>query len=106
MSSRLLMASLAAVLLSLNCFARSPVAEKITVPAPIVAGDAAFEEEETTPITCGAAFRIAEQHGYRNVEVQTCFGTEYAFRALQDGRDVIVLVDPLNGRVWQGKVLR
>jgi hypothetical protein len=110
MSSRLLVAALAVSLLSFTCIAKSPDIERITEPtsAPPLAAlsEAALEEESASPITCGAALRLAEQHGYQEVEVQNCFGSEYAFRAIKDGLGIIVLVDPENGRLWQGKILR
>ncbi|MGE3830000.1 MAG: hypothetical protein AB7F76_03305 [Parvibaculaceae bacterium] len=106
MSLRLVLAAVAVSLLSLNCIAKSSNSEKVSAPGPVVLSDSALDGEAMTPISCGAAFRIAEHHGYQNVTVQNCFGTEYAFRASRNGLDVIVLVDPANGRLWQGKVLR
>jgi hypothetical protein len=106
MSPRLLVATAVAVsLLSLTCIAKSNT-EQVNRPVPVTLSEAALEGESVRPVTCGAAFRIAEHHGYGNVKVQTCFGSEYAFRAVKDGRKVIVHVDPANGRLWQGKILR
>ncbi len=107
MSSRLIVASLAASLLSFTCIAKSPDSERTNASSPPVAvSEAALDGESASPVTCGAALRITEQHGYRNVRVQNCFGTEYAFRAMKGDLKVIVLVDPANGRLWQGKILR
>jgi hypothetical protein len=106
MSSRLLIAALGVSLLSLTCIAKSPDTKGTGAPPPVVLSEAALAGESASPVTCGAAFRIAELHGYQNVKVQNCFGSEYAFRARKDGLKVIVLVDPANGRLWQGKVLR
>jgi hypothetical protein len=105
MSPRLLVSALAVSLVSLTCIAKSST-DKTNIPVPVVVSEAALEGESVRPVTCGAAFEIAQQHGYGEVEVQNCFGSEYAFRAVKNGRKVIVLVDPANGRLWQGKVLR
>jgi hypothetical protein len=106
MSSRLILAALAVSLLSINCIAKSTNTQRTSAPFSVALSEPALDGESIRPVTCGAAFRIAEQHGYLDVKVQNCFGSEYAFRGLKGGRKFIVLVDPANGRLWQGKILR
>jgi hypothetical protein len=106
MYSRLLLAALAASLLSFSCIAKSPDAEQTSVPSLAAPTKAAIDGESESPVSCGKALKITEHYGYQNVRVQNCFGSEYAFRAMKDGLKVIVLVDPANGRLWQGKILR
>jgi hypothetical protein len=109
MSSQLLVAALAVSLLSFTCIAKSPDTQRepaSALPLPLVAlSEAALKGESASPITCGAALKLAKQH-YQQVEVQSCFGSEYAFRAMKGELELIVLVDPENGRLWQGKILR
>jgi len=106
MSSRLLLAALAASLLSFTCIAKSPDSEQTSVQSLVAPTTAVLDGESEIPISCGKALKITEYHGYQNVRVQSCFGSEYAFRATKGGLKVIILVDPANGRVWQGKILR
>lgn len=106
MYSRLLLAASAASLLSFTCIAKSPDSGQTNVPYLIAPTKAALDGESSRPVTCGKALKITEQHGYQNVKVQNCFGSEYAFRAMKGGLEIIVLVDPENGRLWQGKILR
>lgn len=53
-------------------------------------------------LSCYAAKRAVQNHGYRNVSVRECQGRIYTFTAKRNGHRVVVYVNSRTGAVWRG----
>ena len=53
-------------------------------------------------LSCNTARHMVRERGYTSVTVKSCLSTVFSFRALRNGRKVIVYVHSRRGDLWQG----
>ena len=52
--------------------------------------------------SCNTARHMVRERGYKSVKVKSCLSTVFSFRAVRNGRNVIVYVHSRRGDLWQG----
>ena len=52
-------------------------------------------------LSCGAARRLVREHGFYHVETRDCYGRNYAFDGVRNGRWAVIFVNSYTGEVWR-----
>jgi hypothetical protein len=61
-----------------------------------------YRAHHRNQLSCFAARRAVQNHGYRQVSVRECQGRVYTFAATRNGHRILVYVNSRTGAVWHG----
>ncbi|MGE0004045.1 MAG: hypothetical protein AB7S92_00510 [Parvibaculaceae bacterium] len=61
-----------------------------------------IRKHDNWKLSCNTARHMVRERGYKSVKIKSCLSTVYSFRAVRNGRKVIVYVHSRRGDMWQG----